>query len=55
MPEFQTNGGTIQVHACALMAPNLLFYLGPDDPDPDSEQLNRPVRQPAAGATTGSV
>jgi hypothetical protein len=41
--------------ACALMAPNFLFYLGPDDPDPDSEQLNRPVRQPAAGATTGRV
>lgn len=41
--------------ACALMAPNFLFYLGPDDPDPDSDQLNTPVRQPAAAATTGRV
>jgi hypothetical protein len=38
--------------ACALDTPNFLFYLGPDDPDPNSEQLNRPVRQPGRRVPT---
>jgi hypothetical protein len=38
--------------ACALDTPNFLFYLSPDDPDPDSEQLDRPVRRPGSRVTT---
>lgn len=36
--------------ACALETPNFLFYLGPDDPDPEPGELNRAVRQPGTHA-----